>query len=163
LKLIKTRLRHVTHAVPYHNRLDNAKGDRQQNRNNMITWKLQNKLEDIELADDVCLLIEKRNHMQKKLQKLETEARKTGLKINVKKTNKVRNRNEQISQIKIGNVDIEVQRVNYLEAVIERNGGSTSKEDVLTRMNKQSTVGVQPTGKHMEKKCSLNKHKGQNV
>jgi hypothetical protein len=130
----------------------------------MITWKLQNKLEDIELADDVCLLIEKRNHMQKKLQKLEAEAQKTGLKINVKKTNTVRNRNEQISQIKIGNVDIEeVQRVNYLEAVIERNGGSTSKADVLTRMNKQSTAGVQPTGKRMEKKCSLNKHKGQNV
>jgi hypothetical protein len=85
--------------------------------------------------------------------------RKTGLKINVKKTNTVRNRNEQIGQIKIGNVDIEeVQRVNYLEAVIERNGGSTS-----TRMNKQSTAGVQPTGKRMEKKCSLNKHKGQNV
>jgi hypothetical protein len=33
-------------------RLDNEKGNRQQNQNNMITWKLQNKLEDIELADD---------------------------------------------------------------------------------------------------------------
>jgi hypothetical protein len=97
----------------------------------MITWKLQNKLEDIELADDVCLLIEKRNHMQKKLQKLEAESRKTGLKINVKKTNTVRNRNEQINQIKIGNVHIEgVQSVNYLAAAIERNGGSTSKADI---------------------------------
>jgi hypothetical protein len=97
-------------------------------------------------------------------EKLVAEAQKTGLKINVKKTNTVRNRNEQISQIKIRNVDIEeVQRVNYLEAVIERNGRSTSKADVLTRMNKQSTAGVQPTGKRMEKKCSLNKHKGQNV
>jgi hypothetical protein len=26
-------LRHVTHAVPYHNRLANEKGNRQQNRN----------------------------------------------------------------------------------------------------------------------------------
>jgi hypothetical protein len=66
------------------------------NRNG-ITWKLQNKLEDIEFSDDVCLLTEKRNHMQRKLQKLEAEARKTGLKINVNKTKTLRNRNEQIS------------------------------------------------------------------
>jgi hypothetical protein len=97
--------------------------------------------------------------------KLEAEARKTGLKINVKKTNTVRNRNEQINQIKIGNVHIEgVQRVNYLAAVIERNGGSTSKADILTRTNTQSTADVQPTGSIiMENKYSLNRHKGQNV
>jgi hypothetical protein len=34
-KRSKTRLRHVTHAVPYHHRLDNEKDNRQQNRNNM--------------------------------------------------------------------------------------------------------------------------------
>jgi hypothetical protein len=57
------------------------------------------------------------------------------LKINVKKIKILRNRNEQISHIKIGNVDIEeVQRVNYLGAVIERKGGS--KADVLTRISK---------------------------
>jgi hypothetical protein len=48
--------------------------------------EIADKLEDIEFVDDVCLLTEKRNHMQRKLQKLEAEARKTGLKINVKKT-----------------------------------------------------------------------------
>jgi hypothetical protein len=30
-KRSKTGLRHVTHSVPYHNRLDNKKGNRQQN------------------------------------------------------------------------------------------------------------------------------------
>jgi hypothetical protein len=69
--------------------------------------EIADKLEDIEFVDDVCLLTEKRNYMQGKLQKLEVEARKTGLKINVKKTKISRNRNEQISQIKRGNVDIE--------------------------------------------------------
>jgi hypothetical protein len=69
--------------------------------------EIADKLEDIEFVDDVCLLTEKRNYMQRKLQKLEVEARKTELKINVKKTKISRNRNEQISQIKIGNVDIE--------------------------------------------------------
>jgi hypothetical protein len=34
-KRSKTRLRHVTHAVPYHHRLDNEKDNRQQNRNIM--------------------------------------------------------------------------------------------------------------------------------
>jgi hypothetical protein len=90
---------------------------------------LRNKLEDIEFADDVCLLTEKRNHTQRELQKLDAEGQKTGLKINLKKTRTLRNKNQQISQIKIGNVDIqEVQRVNYLGAVIERN--RESKADV---------------------------------
>jgi hypothetical protein len=62
-----------------------------------ITWKLQSKLEDIEFANGVCLLTEKRNHMQRKLQKLEAEAGKIGLKINVNKTKTLRNKNEQIS------------------------------------------------------------------
>jgi hypothetical protein len=38
-------------------------------------------------------------------------------------------------EIKVGNLDIEeAQKVNYLGAVIERNGGS--KTDVLTRISK---------------------------
>jgi hypothetical protein len=111
---------------------------------------LHNKLEDIEFDDDVCLLTEKRNHTQRELQKLEAEGQKTGLKINLKKTRTLRNKNQQISQIKIGNVDIEeVQRVNYLGAVIER--------------NRESKADIQPTGRHMENKCSLQRHKGQNV
>jgi hypothetical protein len=66
--------------------------------------------------------------MQRKLHKLEAKAQKRRLKINVKETKIVRNRNEQ-------NVDIEeVQRVNYLGAVIEKNG--ETKVDVLTRISK---------------------------
>jgi hypothetical protein len=34
-KRSKTRLRHVSHAIPYHNRLDIEKGNRQQKWNNM--------------------------------------------------------------------------------------------------------------------------------
>jgi hypothetical protein len=57
-----------------------------------------------------------------KREKLEAEARKTGLKINVKKTKVLRSRNEQISLIKIVNFDIdEVQRV------IEKNGGKQGR------------------------------------
>jgi hypothetical protein len=91
--------------------------------------------------------------MRRELHKLKAEARKTGLKINVKKTKILRNRTEQIGQIKIWNVDIEeVRRVNYLGAVIEKNG--RSKADV-TNKDKQSTAGVQSTGRHMENKYSL--------
>jgi hypothetical protein len=42
--------------------------------------------------------------------------------------------------------------VNYLGAVIEKNG--RSKADV-TNKDKQSTAGVQSTGRHMENKYSL--------
>jgi hypothetical protein len=73
------------------------------------------------------------------------EARKTGLKVNVKKTKILRNRNEEISQIKIGNVNIEeVQKVNYLGAIIEKNGGS--KADMLTRISKAELAFKQLEG-----------------
>jgi hypothetical protein len=73
------------------------------------------------------------------------EPRKTGLKVNVKKTKILRNRNEEISQIKIGNVNIEeVQRVNYLGAIIEKNG--ESKADMLTRISKAELAFKQLEG-----------------
>jgi hypothetical protein len=97
----------------------------------------------LEFADHVYLLIE-RNHVRRELQKLKAEARKTGLKINVKKTKILRNRNEQIGQIKIWNVDIEeVRRVNYLGVVIEKNG--RSKADATKTKTKRQRRNCKPS------------------
>ena len=55
-----------------------------------IQWGLFDKLEDLDFADDLCLLSETHGDMQTKLEDLINEAEKTGLVINVKKTKAVR-------------------------------------------------------------------------
>jgi hypothetical protein len=49
--------------------------NRQQIRNNI---DIPNKLENTEFADDVCLLTEKRYHMERELQKLKDESKRQG-------------------------------------------------------------------------------------
>ena len=51
-----------------------------------IRWGLVDRLEDLDFADDLCLLSEAHREMQAKLGDLTKEARKVGLAINIKKT-----------------------------------------------------------------------------
>jgi hypothetical protein len=55
-----------------------------------IHWGLVNKLQDLDFADDLCLLSETHGDMQKKLEDSINEAEKAGLVINVKKTKAMR-------------------------------------------------------------------------
>jgi hypothetical protein len=48
-----------------------------------ITWKLTQTLEDLNYADDICLLSHKFVHMQDKVNYLQQESIKAGLKINI--------------------------------------------------------------------------------
>ena len=50
-----------------------------------LQWSLMEQLEDIDYADDVALISQRHTDMKEKLLNLEEEARKTGLKISVKK------------------------------------------------------------------------------
>ena len=50
-----------------------------------ITWRLQESLEDMDYADDVCLVSHKYEHMQRKLDDLWKESKKAGLEINSSK------------------------------------------------------------------------------
>ena len=52
-----------------------------------LQWSLMEQLEDIDYADDMALISQRHTDMKEKLLNLEEEARKTGLKINVKKKN----------------------------------------------------------------------------
>jgi hypothetical protein len=74
----------------------------------------------------ICVIFKKESYAE--------EITKTGSrspKNRIENKRQLRNRNEQISQIKLRNIDFEeVQRMNYLGAVIERNGGS--KADVIS-------------------------------
>ena len=47
-----------------------------------LTWRLQESLEDMEYADDVCLVSHKYEHMYRKLDDLWKESKKVGLEIN---------------------------------------------------------------------------------
>ena len=55
-----------------------------------IRWGRIDRLEDLDFADDLCLLSEAHGEMQTKLGDLIKEAGKVGLAINVKKTNALR-------------------------------------------------------------------------
>ena len=54
-----------------------------------LTWRLQESLEDMQYADDVCLVFHKHEHMQRKLDDLWKESKKAGLKINSPNTEEI--------------------------------------------------------------------------
>jgi hypothetical protein len=66
-----------------------------QDRRRGIQWGLVNKLEDLDFADDLCLLSETHGNMQMKLEDLTNKAEKTGLVINVKKTKALEGKHKQ--------------------------------------------------------------------
>ena len=55
-----------------------------------ITWRLQETLEDMEYANDICLVSHKYEHIQRKLDDLWKESQKAGLEINSSKTEEIR-------------------------------------------------------------------------
>jgi hypothetical protein len=54
-----------------------------------LTLRLRETLEDMEYADDICLVSHKHEHMQKKLDDLQRESKKAGLQINPLKTEEI--------------------------------------------------------------------------
>ena len=55
-----------------------------------INWSLTEQLEDLDFADDICLLSHTYNKMEEKLRDLDTEGKMVGLKINTQKTKSLR-------------------------------------------------------------------------
>jgi hypothetical protein len=55
-----------------------------------LTWRLKESLEDIEYAEDVCLVSHKYERMQKKLDDLQEESKKVGLQMNPLKTEEIK-------------------------------------------------------------------------
>jgi hypothetical protein len=47
-----------------------------------IQWRMMEKLEDLDFAEDICLLAQSSSDIKAKTEKLEKEAAKVGLKIN---------------------------------------------------------------------------------
>ena len=66
-----------------------------------IQWTFTKQLEDLDFADDISLLSHRQQHAQEKLDRVAHEAEKTGLRINVGKTETLRINNYQHDPIRL--------------------------------------------------------------
>ena len=100
-----------------------------------IQWTFTKHLEDLDFADDIDLLSHKQQHAQEKLSRLAAEAEKTGLKINIKKTEVMRINNKQNTPIQLNGENIrETDKFTYLGSIVSKDGGADN--DVKSRTNK---------------------------
>lgn len=98
-----------------------------------VQWNVFDQLEDLEFADDVCLISENKGHMIEKTEKVTEEAAKLGLKINKKKS-KTLTVNAEKEPMVIKEELEEVEKFCYLGSMFDANGGTD--KDVLTRISK---------------------------
>ena len=76
-------------------------------------------LEDLDYADDIVLISETWNHAQQKLERLNQNGLRTGLKINKKKTESLRINARNNSAFTVDNEDVkDVTTFTYLGATV---------------------------------------------
>lgn len=89
-----------------------------------ITWDPFRKLEDLEFADDICLLTQKKQYLQEKTSRLTTIAKTVGMKVNGKKTKILTHSNNEGEKINIEGEEIEeFGEFCYLGSVVTVKGG----------------------------------------
>jgi len=106
-----------------------------------IQWGLVNRLEDLDFADDLCLLSESHGDMQTKLEDLTYKAEKAGLIINLKKTKVLRINTSKIDPFTLRDESIEdVDNFTYLDSVFAKDG--VIVQDVSQRIRKANGAFV---------------------
>ena len=116
---------------------------RESTKNNStgIRWTLTSFLEDLDFADDLCLMSQKHQHMQQKTDKLAEEAAKTGLQVNTDKTEVMKINPKQQNPVTLqGNNLTEVTSFTYLGSIVSTDGGADA--DIKARINKARHVFV---------------------
>ncbi|XP_056009407.1 uncharacterized protein LOC130051481 [Ostrea edulis] len=112
------------------------------NENTGIRWTLESFLEDLDFADDVCLISSNKQQMQRKTARLETTAQYIGLDTNATKTKVLAINNTCNTPIRIQDHDIEeIDNFTYLGAIISKDNG-TSK-DITSRISKARSAFCQ--------------------
>ena len=107
---------------------------------NGIRWRLTTKLDDLDFADDVALLSSSRNQMQEKTSRMDREAKRVSLKINLDKTNVIRINAKNQAPISIVGKNIkEVEEFTYLGAKVNEEGGGM--EDLQNRLSRKKQEG----------------------
>ena len=104
-----------------------------------LKWSLMEQLEDIDYADDNALILQCHTDMREKLLKLDEEARKTGLKINVKKAESLRLNHTSVATFTIRQDTIkEVQDFAYLGGTVSTEG--RTDQDIRILIGKAAGV-----------------------
>jgi hypothetical protein len=99
------------------------------NKRRGVAWKLTERLQDLDYADDICLLSQSYKDMKDKLKDLNKKAVKVGLKINATK-NKAMTINSKIkTKTEVnGNIIEETETFQYLGSSVKIDG--RAEEDV---------------------------------
>lgn len=85
-----------------------------------LLWNFRQYLEDLEFADDVCLITEKLTHMQSKIHDLKINAEEIGLKINLNKSNIMPINPKNAGKVEIAGKEIKKSNeIVYLGSVLE--------------------------------------------
>jgi hypothetical protein len=118
-----------------------------------LQWNLFTQLEDLEYADDICLISEKQQHLEQKIREA-NEAKKVGLNINKKETKIMTvNTARQVKIIIGGELLEDVDRSCYLGSMIN-NGGAD--EDVKTRIGEaQNAFNMMSKIRHLSTKTKV--------
>ena len=126
----------VTFSLPLsHRMIDCIMRETTRGKDNGIQWTLFEQLDDINFSDDLTLLALNQNQMQVKTCRLETFSAKTGLRINLRKTNLIKMNTTANTPITVGGEPItEVESFVYLVSTITKQGGTD--EDVTSRIGK---------------------------
>ena len=106
-----------------------------------IQWTFTKQLVDLDFADDISLLSHKQQDAQERLCRVAAEAEKTGLQINIGKTEAMRVNNKQDDPLRLHQENIkEVDKFVYLGSVVSKDGGGGggggTYEDIKCRINK---------------------------
>ena len=102
-----------------------------------ITWILTSVLEDIDFADDICLLSQSHSAMQQKTNELSTKGASLGFKISTSKTKEMRMNSKSREPITVGEGTIEaVNDFIYLGSKMQADGDS--EPDIKRRISKAS-------------------------
>ena len=93
-----------------------------------IQWTLQTTLDNLDFADDTCMLSHRYQDMQHQATSLEETAKQTGLLINPQKTKTMRINTTQTDKLTIRDTEVEhVEQFTYLGSIINITGGTDER------------------------------------
>ena len=110
-----------------------------------IQWTLQTTLDNLDFADDTCMLSHRYQDMQHQATSLEETAKQTGLLINPQKTKTMRINTTQTDKLTIRDTEVEhVEQFTYLGSIISITGGTDEDIKVRKRKAQQAFAMLKP-------------------
>ncbi|KAG7310042.1 hypothetical protein JYU34_004574 [Plutella xylostella] len=112
-----------------------------------IPWR-QGQLEDLDYADDIVLLSKRLSDMQSKIEDLQREGGKYGLKINASKTESMKVSSSSTEHVTLGNSQLKlVDTFCYLGCILTNKGGADMDIDNRIKKAKAAFAQLAPVWK----------------